>query len=465
MTAPDYDTIVLGAGPAGASAAIEAARLGLRVCLLDEGHGAGGQVYRPTQIEGSSRPDPDGRAGAALRAALANSAAECRFEHRVWSVEPGFRVAALGPAGPITLTAPTLIVATGAQERHVPVLGWTLPGVFGLAAATVLLKTQKMLPGRRVVVAGTGPLLYAVAAGILAAGGTVAAVMDGQPAAAWLRQMPALLSRPRLIGRGLRWRAAIVARSVPVLSGWAVKRIEGEGRVERVTVAPTGGGQSRSFAADSACLGYGLVSATEVTRLLGAAHEYDDELGGWAVRTDDRGGTSVPGLFACGDGARVLGAAVAPILGRLAAIGAAGFLRRADGGGAAALAERLRRMAPFGRAVSALSRPPPGLIAAMAGEAVVCRCEGLERSVLDRAIAAGAATLPALKAATRCGMGPCGGRMCEYAAASLIALGTGQALAAIAPGRPRPPLRPVPIDAVCGAFEYDDLPIPAPAPL
>jgi hypothetical protein len=122
---------------------------------------------------------------------------------------------AIGPDGPEIHEAPRLILATGAIERIIPVPGWTLPGVIGRAAATVLLKAQGVLPGRRVVVAGTGTLLYAVAAGILKGGGTVAAVVDAASAPEWRGALPAMLAQPALLTRGAAWRARLAAARVP----------------------------------------------------------------------------------------------------------------------------------------------------------------------------------------------------------------------------------------------------------
>ncbi|MEO3471790.1 NAD(P)/FAD-dependent oxidoreductase [Roseomonas sp. CAU 1739] len=464
------DLAVLGAGPAGAAAALEAASLGLSVVLLDEARDAGGQVFRAPTHGAAEEAEGD-----TLRAALAASSVDCRFARRVWTLEPGFRIAALGPDGSERIEAATLIVATGAVERHIPTPGWTLPGVFGLAAATILLKAERVLPGRRVVVAGTGPLLYLVAAKILAGGGTVAAVVDARPRGAWLAAAGALAARPDLAARGLGWMARLGAARVPILAGHAVTMIEGDATVSRVTVAPLAadgtprGDGVRSFDVDSLCLGYGLVPATEATRLLGARHAFDAARGGWLAETDAMQATSLPGVFACGDGAGLAGAAAAPLSGRIAAIGAGRHLGRIAENDAAARVEPLRvahdRAARFGRAMTALATPPAGLLALMTAETMLCRCEAVTRATASAAIAGGARTLGDLKAATRCGMGPCGGRLCGEAAAMLLAHDTRQDRAAIGPATARPPLRPVPLAALAGAFRYEDLPIPEPAPL
>lgn len=462
-----HDVVVLGAGPAGAAAAGEARARGLSVLVLDEAPAAGGQVFRAPAAAILAGPEgPDAIAGAALRQALAASGAECRFDRRVWFIAPGFRVACVGPEGPEEHEADTLILAGGAQERVLPVPGWTLPGVIGLAAATVLLKSQKMLPGRRVVVAGTGPLLLLVAATILDGGGEVACVVDAAGAGDWMRLAPRLAARLDLVARGARWAARIRRAGVPVLRRHAVMRVLGEDAVAEVEIAPLGGGKVRRFTADALCLGHGLQPGTEATRLLGAAHRHDPALGGWVPAVDALCQTSVSGLFACGDGAGVLGADAAPLTGRLAALGAARLRgRTVPDAEIAALRRRLVHTARFGAAMTRIATPPASLLDLATPETIVCRCEGLRRATLEQEIDAGAVTMNALKATTRCGMGPCGGRSCAEAVAMLIAARTGRSREAIGQGTGRPPLRPVPIGLLAGAFDYDSLPIPAPAPL
>jgi len=474
VSAPSYDLIVLGAGPAGAAAAIKARGLGLSVAVIDEAPVAGGQVYRaPSPGLTPTKPDADRAKGNELRQRLAASGAVIHADHRVWSLTAGFSVSAVGPDGPLTIAAPNLIVAAGAVERHIPVSGWTLPGVIGLAAATILLKSHGVLPGRRVVVAGSGPLLLLVASKIAAAGGEVVAVVDAAPRAAWLSRISSMLARPDLMAKGAAWALRLLLARVPIHSGSAIRAINGTDGVASVEIGLVDGdwrpigGVTRTVEADAVCLGFGLLPSTEVTRLLGAEHVYAPELGGWIPDVDASLQTSVPGLFVAGDGGGVRGADAAPLSGELAAIGVA---RRLGRGGdlerqAAAIAARWRRSGAFGAAMSAVAMPPSGAAAMIGEHATVCRCEGLTRATLDAAIAAGSKTLADLKATTRCGMGPCGGRVCGEAASMLIAAATGWDRATIGQASARPPLRPVPLAAIAGDFDYDDLPIPAPAPL
>jgi NADPH-dependent 2,4-dienoyl-CoA reductase/sulfur reductase-like enzyme len=465
-----HDVAVLGGGPAGMAAAAEAAEAGASVVLLEESPAPGGQVYRAPPPSFQVPPDADRRAGDALRAALAASSAEIRTGCRVWGLGGGplvpegqshapFSLSALGADGvPFTLEARALILCCGTHERIIPFPGWTLPGVIGLAAATILLKAQGILPGRRVVVAGSGPLLYAVAAKILAAGGSVAAVIDVATLGEWLRAVPALAARPDLLAQGIAWRAKLLAAGVPVLTGAQVTAAEGDQVLTHIRVG------NLIFDADALCVGHGLVPATEASRTYRARHVHRPEDGGWVPVLDAAQRTSVPLLYAAGDGAGVRGAAAAPEAGRLAARTAlqdlsfkVGTVFKED-----AALKRARRT---GAAMARMMALRPAMIKAIPAETIICRCEGVTRATIEEAAAAGAGTINQLKHFTRCGMGPCQGRMCGEAAGALLAAARGVSVADIGFTTGRIPLRPVPMEAILGDFDYADIPVPAPAPI
>jgi len=471
------DLIVIGAGPAGSAAALAASRAGMNVTLLDEAAAPGGQIYRapPQGVSFSSHlRGADDIAGDALRAEIAASTVNWQPSARVWSISEAFRVDAVTASGNERFTAARLIAATGAHERLVPFPGWTLPGVIGLAAATILLKSQGMAPGRRTVVAGCGPLLAAVAAKIIAGGGAVAAVIDLSGPGDWLAALPKLAGRPALLRQGAAWALKLGLARVPVLFRHTVAAVAGEGACERVTVAPVdaeGGpaaGRQRIFEADALAIGHGLVPGSEIPRLLRARHRFDRAAGGWVPERDARGRCSVAGLYAVGDGAGLAGAEPARLSGHLAGLaaahdagllGEAAFRRQAE----SVEAERARLLG-FAGAIGQLMRARPAMVAAIAPDTVICRCEDVRRTEIETAIAAGARDINQLKHFTRCGMGPCQGRMCSEAAAELLALHTGSR-EAVGYWTGRPPLRPVALSDLLGAFDYADIPVPRPAPL
>ncbi|MEO8753531.1 MAG: (2Fe-2S)-binding protein, partial [Casimicrobiaceae bacterium] len=155
--------------------------------------------------------------------------------------------------------------------------------------------------------------------------------------------------------------------------------------------------------------------------------------------------------------------------GRVAAMAVARDLARLDAasrGARAAPAKRERtRAARFGGAMARLANVGDGAVDSLAPGVLMCQCEQLTRATLDTAIAAGCATINELRAATRCGMGPCGGRLCEDAVARLIGLASGRTRVDVGQATGRPPLRPLDIGALAGEFDYASLPIAAPAPL
>lgn len=471
------DLIVVGSGPAGIGAALGASRAGLAVLLLDEQHGAGGQVYRPRPLGFAppADPDPDHAIDVQLNNALTVSTVEMRFARKVWFAGPaadGFELRAVGPYAAETLFASRLVAATGTTERIVPFRGWTTPGVMGLAATTIMLKAQRLLPGANVVVAGVGPLLAAVAVGILKHGGRVAAVVDLAGPRDWAATLPKLAARTDLLKRGLGWVAKIRRAGVPILSRHAVVGVAGGEQVTAVQVAAVDAsgrpnGAPRTIAADSLAIGHGLVPATEMPRVLGAAVEYDAARGGWVTRADEYGATSVPGLYVAGDGAGVAGAAAALERGWLAGLAAArdsGKLA-AERFAAEAAPHRLaaRRAARFGGAMARMMAIRPGLVAAIEPDTVVCRCEDVTRAEIDAAIQAGARDVNQLKSWTRCGMGPCQARICGDVVGELIAPAVGGRVAA-GLNTARPPLRTLPYRALTGPFDYEDLNLPEPAP-
>lgn len=467
MSMSSFDVVVIGGGPAGMGAATRASSLGLRTVLIEEGPATGGQVYRPlpAPFSAAGKEHP----GDALRRQLRASEATVLLGHAVWNVSDGYRVDVVGPRGTERVDATALILATGTHERFVPVKGWTLPGVIGLGAATVLMKSQHILPGRNVVVAGAGPLLLLVAAMILEAGGRVAALVDLNGVTDWAARLPVMLSRPDLIWQGSQWWSRLVRAGTPVFRRHTVTEIEGDDSVRGVQLAAVDESWSvsatitRTISADAVCIGHGLCPSTEMTRLLNVPHRFAPELGGWVPEIDDDYRTEKEGLYVVGDAAGVQGAAAAPLSGEVAALSAAHALGR--GGhdrhdqlvrARTPLLKALRRASRFGRAMSGLTRIRSGLVADISPDTIVCRCEDVTRRQIDDAVGAGCRDINQVKAVTRCGMGPCQGRMCGDAATSIMALSVGSR-EHVGHLTARPPFRPVATQALTGSFDYDDI--------
>ncbi len=468
--------VIVGAGPAGAAAALALAEAGIPSTLLDEQPAAGGQIFRTAP--GSAPPAHPGRdpRGDRLRAALA--AHPERIRHRpgvqVVAVHEGRRLWLLDEASGALeeQAAAALIVATGALEVPVPVPGWTLPGVFTLGGLQILLKAGGVVPGGRVVLGGAGPLLYLVAAQLAACGVEIAAVIDaaGRPTPAQLR---GLACAPGQLARGLGWSLALGRRGIPVLRRHAIVEIAGSDEVEAVTVAPLDrdwrrtDGRSWQIAADVVGLSFGLRPNLELTQLAGGAARYAPALGGWHPERSGDLESSVLNLFVAGDAGGVRGVEVALAEGRIVAhavatrlgVGARGRLARQRNE-----AERqIRRQRPFREALAAWSALRPAIFELAQSDTIVCRCEDVCRRELEHAFAAGLTLPRAFKLGTRAGMGLCQGRTCAPAVLHLAAAAAGRPVEALPLPTVRVPLRPVPLAAFAG-LRPADLPADDPAP-
>ena len=472
------DLVVLGAGPAGVAAANVASKEGAEVVIIDENSSAGGQIYRAPpnefQPQNSFKSD-EFREGEKQRNILENSNLTALFKHRVWSVSSDLVVSTVGPNGLSSWHTRSLIIANGALERIIPFPGWTIPGVIGLAASTILLKSQYVLPGQSTVVAGCGPLLIAVANGIIKSGGKVSAIIDLNSKSDWIKAFPRLLSRPDQLFKGMSWFANIMKAGIKLYGGHAVTNTKQVDNVLRISIAPINSAGSildsknqKIVEGDCLAIGHGLFPSTEITRLLKAKHIYDPYKGGWVPLIDDDFRSSIPGVYIAGDATGISGAFSAVQKGRIAGMAAVRDLNVMSSQKYKAKIKSeliiLKKNENFGKAAVRLMKFRPELIQTITSETIVCRCEDVFRSEIDEAIESGARDMNQLKAWTRCGMGPCQGRTCSEAIEAILASKVGsRELAGQWTGRT--PLRPVPIEQIIGKYTYEDIPIPENAPL
>jgi thioredoxin reductase len=463
----ETDLAIVGAGPAGLAAAGEAIARGLSVTLLDDNPLPGGQYFRqpPTWL---------------ARAAYAPHDAEHRRAHALFSVVEHPRLRFLADAvvwdapGPGVLAfargresgrvrARTIVLAAGAVERAVPFPGWTLPGVLTAGGVQNLIKSHRILPGRRFLVAGNGPLLLVAADSILRAGGTVVEVVESASGGAW-RHVPALLAAPDILRRGVRYRAALVRARVPLRYGTTIIEARGDDEVREAVIAPidAAGGvdrtRARTIAVDTVVAGFGLTPSVELTRLLGCRHRWDASRGGFVPERSADLETTVPGVFAAGDGAGIGGAEVALAEGRLAGLLAAVRLGRGDVRDLGRPRARLARLHRVRDAIAHLWTPPATFLALATPATIVCRCEEVTVSEVTGMIDDGETGVEPIKATTRVTMGRCQGRNCLATVAALIARARGVPVAELDLPRARPPARPIPL----GDLLHEPLPPPRP---
>jgi thioredoxin reductase/bacterioferritin-associated ferredoxin len=455
-----YDVAVIGGGPAGLSAARAAASAGARTVCVDRYALAGGQYYRQPMVErtGLTRRQRHGRD---LAAAAVAAGADHLPDTTVWAVSVNGRDRRIetirhGVRGAITATS--IVIAGGAHERVAAFPGWTLPGVMTVGGIQAQLKAHGQLPGRRAVIAGSGPLPLVVAGTLATRGVRVAALLEAaRPARRGLANpvatATAMLGQPGKLAEAVRHVAALARHGTRPRTGWGIVRAHGTDRVEAATVArldrgwhPVPGTEIR-LACDVIGIHYGLVPDTGLCQLLGAELDYRPDLGGYVPRRTETMRTTVAGVFAAGDGAGVGGVTLAliegEIAGRAAAAHAAGRPFDAGGRPRRRLANARRFQALYGR----LYTPGAGLAALPDPDTVICRCEAVTLRDIDAAIRRGARTHAGVKSLTRCGMGNCQGAICASLVRDILVTGGD---AAPTPVTTRPPAHPVALAALTG---------------
>jgi NADPH-dependent 2,4-dienoyl-CoA reductase/sulfur reductase-like enzyme len=456
------ECVVVGGGPAGLAAARTAARFGVRVMLVDENPELGGQYYRQMpgtfRSSGTSGLGKETLEGRRLIEEIRTLGVELRLDSVVWGIFDQRTVAVVTGEETERVAAQTLVLAPGAYDRPVPFPGWTLPGVLTAGGAQNLMKGYRVLPGRRVLIAGSGPLLLVVAHYLLHGGAQVVAICEASPMRHLWQYAHRLLPHLDFVQQGYRYRQEIRSADVPFLTGHVIRRALGTTEVTGAAVSPCdaqwapAAGIERGFDVDAVIVGYGFVSSLELSRLAGCDHVYEPRLGSWVpVRTREMEST-VPGVFVVGDGAGVAGSAVALAEGHAAGLAVANRLGRLadrDYSREAARARgRLRHLAGFRRVMDELYCFGPGLYTLAEDLTTLCRCEEITVSEALEAVRDGAAHVNEVKAWTRIGMGRCQGRMCGPALGHLVAQTTGRPVTDAGVFTARPPAKPVPLAAL-----------------
>jgi len=455
--------VVVGGGPAGLAAAQTASRYGVHVLLVDENPELGGQYYRqmPAEFRGPARAGGLGKESAEGRRLINEVRArgiELKLGTVAWGIFDQRTVALATQDGSERIQAEHLILAPGAYDRPVPFPGWTLPGVITAGGAQNLMKGYRVLPGRRVLVAGSGPLLLVVAHYLLRGGARVVAVCEASPMQQLWRYAHRMLPHLNFVQQGYRYRRELTDARVPVLTGHVIRRAIGTTSVTGAVVSQCSEdwrpivGTEREFDVDAVVVGYGFVSSLELSRLAGCEHRYDDRLGSYVPVRSRELESTVPDVFIVGDGAGVAGSAVALEEGHLAGLVVAGrrerLLGREYSRETSRARGRLLHLAGFRQVMDELYGFAPGIYTLADNQTTICRCEEVLVGEALEATREGASHVNEVKAWTRVGMGRCQGRMCGPALAHLIAGETGQPMTETGVFTPRPPAKPVSLAAL-----------------
>jgi len=419
-----FDVLVVGAGPAGIAAAVRAAEESCSVAIVDENPHPGGQIWRG--------PSAKGKHGKAV-----GDAAEWIGRLRRGSVQTFFGWQIFDAPAPKVLRATcdseaaefyfkSLVIATGARERFLPFPGWTLPNVLGAGALQALVMTELPIKGKRVVIAGTGPLLIAVTAYMRQGGAEVVALCEQASLGRLIRFGLGLAHHPTKLADAMRygWQARGVWLRT---SCWPAVAL-GEERLERVVLNDRG--RLVEVKADYLACGFHLVPNCELALLLGCA------LDGGYVRVDEFQQTSVPDLFSAGETTGIGGVEAALVEGQIAGLAAAGAREKT-----ASLVKRRDATRQFTRLLDRTYALNPELRRLATPETIFCRCEDV---TMEAAQAHG--SWRAAKLQSRIGMGACQGRICGGACEFLFGWGMESV---------RPPIQPTPVSSLIGAHAED----------
>ncbi len=432
MTEHVYDAVIVGAGPAGMAAAIAASGKGRRVAVIDDNYSSGGQIWRRGLSEEHDRT------------VLAQRRCTRQFEASGARLFAGRRVVASHGTGSLDtwqdgtetverFRCSKLVLATGARERFLPFPGWTLPGVYGAGGLQALVRGGYDVRGKRVVVAGTGPLLLAVAAHLRQDGANVLAVYEQAPMKQLLPFAARLWNRPAKL-----WQGAALMRTLRGISYrrgcWPVAA-HGDGALDSVEM--TDGRRRWTETCDALACGFHLVPNTELPALLGC------RLNNGRVAVDELQKTSIDDVYCAGETAGIAGVDAALLEGRIAGLAAVG-----EQAAARRLAARAARERRFAAAMDRAFRLRDEVRHLSAADTVICRCEDVRFKDLaamswpgkaGQQTAAEQSTWTDAKLQTRCGMGPCQGRICGPILETLF--GTRNESV-------RPPLFPLPMAAL-----------------
>jgi len=453
--------LIIGGGPAGMSAAIAAARQGVASRIIDEAPHLGGQIYRKPHDRGRTDDFPYFQRGDELRNEVSAHAdlIDVQSQTVVWGISKDGKVAVGKEQHGSTIVEPEcLILAPGAYEYTVPFPGWTLPGVMTPGSAQILAKTTAISPGKRVVVAGTGPLIYVVASQLVQRRVNVVAVIEATQRLAWWRLPVQGWRAAAVIREGLGYINTLRKARVPLHYGRIVTQAKGTDELERVVHAPVNANwvpnanREQTIEADTLCVSYGLQPRNYLAQLAGCDIEFDAQQGGWRAARDADMCTSQRQVFAVGDGAGVAGADTAELEGALAGLVCANRLNKLSAHNLGRLRQplenELHKLAGAQAALGHITRIRPGLSQLVQDDTIVCRCEEVKWQEVRQAIEHGGTRFRTLKVMTRFGMGMCQARYCWPAMAQKIAHHTDTPVEEVGPVSPRPPIRPVSVDVI-----------------
>jgi NADPH-dependent 2,4-dienoyl-CoA reductase/sulfur reductase-like enzyme len=395
--------VIIGGGPAGLAAAHAIARSGQAARIIDAATHLGGQYWR------GARP-------ALLTTVMDDPSVTVSTGTSVWNVtadEHAVTIRTLKDGVEEEIRADRVVLATGAHDRSLPFPGWTLPGVMTAGGAQALLKGETLPFARRVVVAGSGPFLLPVAAGLVEAGVEVVEVCEAASPFRWSAHPRAMLGNPARVLEATRYLATLRRAGTRVTYGSRVIAAHGHQRVAAVEIRDRSG-RLRSQDIDGLAIGWGFTPDLSVAQGIGLVPRLVD--GTLVIPVDARQETERPGVFAAGEITGIGGMRLSLIEGEIAGLAAVGEAIPWR------LRERRAHHRSFARALAQVYPVDDSWRDHLRDDTVICRCEEVDLRQIRSAIHdLGASDTRSLKLLARTGMGMCQGRICGQAVAGIVA--------------------------------------------
>ncbi len=458
-----YQLVIIGAGAAGLSAAITAAKQGLEIALIDEQAAVGGQIYRGIETSPKERGQQLGEDylyGKKLAENFRLSTVDYFPNTQVWSLNKHREIAIIKNDKAQIITADQVIIATGAMERPVPFSDWTLPGVMNAGAGQVLFKSSGVVPDKELILAGSGPLLLLLASQYIRAGVKVNALLDMSTTANHinaLSKLPRALLAAHYLLKGIKLQRELKQADVPVLTGVSELKAIGKDKLSLISFKHKG--KLKTLTTDLLLTHFGVIPHVWLTQAAGCEHFWDKSQQCWRPKQDSWGRTNLEGILIAGDGAGINGAKSAEYAGEISATQASYALGKIDKqqrnqqASIAKMAKKRERcIRPFLETWFAISAD---LLVIKDNDTLICRCEEIRAREIRAAIAVGHDDSNQVKFITRCGMGACQGRQCANAVAHIVAAETGKSLPESGLYRGRPPVTPISLGQLADLFPQE----------
>lgn len=437
------DLLVIGAGPAGMAAAITASANGASVTVVDNRSEPGGNIYSCLKSTRSSRPKVWDALGSSYHSGqkLVDQFLSCDINylpnHALWHLDPDGTASVRGPEGIKSFDNSKIILATGAQERPMPLEGWTLPGAMGVGAAQILLKSSGQLPIGPIIIVGQGPLPLLYAAQVLAVGGSIGAFVEPtvpRQIADYFQKMLGAWHGKTYLFKGLSYLMRRTLARIPVYRNAKEIRILGQEQVEGVEFRTN---RIRQIPARSVLLHDGVVPNINPAAAGGLTLSRSEVQDCWFPVSNDL-------IKVAGDAGGILGAKSAELSGRKAVYESMGEPVPAS------IEYALEKERQFRSFIDAVY-PTYGNAELATDPTIICRCEAVSMARIVSNIPECDTDPNRLKTNLRCGMGPCQGRMCALSIEAIISKTTGASKPEVGLHRLRNPIVPITLDDLATA--------------